>query len=193
MNKKTATIIILILISIIILLFSILIFNIKKGTKIDISNIQNASNVQIPNNEIVSQTNSDEIKISPNALITFNKNYLKCNHTVTVKEPISSDMVNMTKKEFSKLYNDWEILKFTNSDIELSKDFNGFCDEHFLVKSTDDGFIAIYNINFDNSLTLKEKTQIALKYLSNSDIEELKSGIKLYGIDKLNAYIENFE
>lgn len=193
MNKKTAIIIVLLLISVIILFFSILIFNIKKDPNVDIPNIQNTSNIQISNTEIISQTSSDEIKISPNALITFNKNYSKCNHTIKVKESISPDMVNMTKNQFSKLYSDWDILKFTNSEIELSKDFNDFCNEHFLVKSTDDGFIAIYNINFDNSLTLKEKTQIAIKYLSDSDIEELKSGIKLYSIDKLNAYIENFE
>ena len=38
-----------------------------------------------------------------------------------------------------------------------------------------------------------EKTEIAVKYLSLEDINELENGVVLYGKENLNSYIENFE
>lgn len=77
--------------------------------------------------------------------------------------------------------------------LNCQKHLNGNCGEHFLVKSNPSGYISIYNINTDDTLELKEETEIAVKYLAESDIEELKSGITIYGKESLNSYIENFE
>ena len=60
----------------------------------------------------------------------------------------------------------------------MQKDFNGSCNEHFLVKSND-GYVCIYNIKDDNSIELKEKTDIAVKYLSLVDMNELENGVTL--------------
>lgn len=193
MNKKTIIILMLILITTIICLFAMLMYNLKTVQQIGSVNTTDISDVENIQNSLIVQTSSSEILISPNATITFFKHYTECNHTTRIKENVSSDMVNMSQIDFANMYSDWSINKFTSSEIELFKDFSGRCDEHFLVKANADGYIDIFTIKKDNTLDLKEKTEIAIKYLSSTDIEDLKSGVILYGNENLNAYIENFE
>ena len=100
-------------------------------------------------------------------------------------------MANITKSEFLKLYSDWEIKDFSNTDVELYKIFSGNCGEHFLVKSSLNGFVEIYRIKDDGTYELHETTEIAIKYLSDDDRKELENGVILYGKENLNSYIEN--
>lgn len=180
----------LITIGLIILLFGILIYNIKVNSSFENSNLERINDVQ---NLSVLQTSVEKEKISPSAVITFFKHYTGCNHTIQIIENVPSNIVNMSQEEFSNIYSDWEVQKFTSTEIELSKNFMGNCGEHFLVKANLDGYIDIYYIKDDGSLELKEETEIAIKYLSASDIDELKSGVPLNGKTNLNAYVENFE
>lgn len=195
MRKKSIVIIMFIITAIILFLFALLIYNLiitqKVDDKTDIQMIQASENYEIISDNIT-LTNSQEIKISPNAIIVFSKFYSGCGHTVKSKEKVSINMVNMTESEFCNLYSDWKIDKFTSEEIELSKNFDGNCDEHFLVKSNNE-YIEIYTIHDDNSLKLYKKTDIAVKYLTDDDIAELKEGITIYGRNNLNAYIESFE
>ena len=195
MNKKSIVIIMFIITAIILFLFALLIYNfiIKQNVdnKTDIQMVQTSENYEVISGNIT-LTNSQEIKISPNAIIVFSKFYSGCGHTVKSKENVSINMVNMSESEFCNLYSDWKINKFTSEEIELSKNFDGNCDEHFLVKSNNE-YIEIYTIHDDNSLGLYKKTDIAVKYLTDDDIAELKEGITIYGRNNLNAYIESFE
>lgn len=195
MNKKTSVVIMIGLIAIIAILLVILLFNLNKKTTIGNENIVTINTYENPANLLtdrIVKTSSEETTVSPNASITFFKYYKLCNHTVKVKETVSEEMVNLTKTELENLYSNWKIDKFTNDEIELYKEFNENCGEHYLVKSLD-GYVTIYNLHEDNSTELKEQTDIAVKYLALEDMNELENGIILYGKENLNAYIENFE
>lgn len=196
MKKRTIIISMIAIIFIILALIIILIYNLNKNTDIGISSNVEVQKVAHNVEDIVSvnilQTNSANITISPNASITFFRYYRGCGHTIKSKENITNDMVNMSQDEFNKLYSDWQINKFTSTEIELFKEFAGTCDEHYLVKSNN-GYVCIYIIKNDNSFELQENTDISVKYLSNDDIAELEKGVILYGKEDLNSYIENFE
>ena len=152
----------------------------------DVNNIYNVEQLNTVN------TNTNEVKLSPNGYITFLKYYKKCGHISKEKIKVTDNLVNLTKDELSQLYSDWQINKFTSLDVELYKEFDGNCGEHYLVKTTN-GYITIYIMNDDNSVELKETTDIATKYLSLEDMNELENGVTLYGKEALNSYIENFE
>ena len=146
----------------------------------------------IVNNISTISTNFNEIRVSPNASLTFYKYFNTCGHTTKERITATDNLVNLTKDELANVYSDWQINKFTSSEIELYKEFDASCGEHYLVKSTN-GYITIYLLKSDNSTELKETTDIAVKYLSLEDMNELENGVTLYGKDSLNAYIENFE
>lgn len=187
MKKRVFLIIIIISILAIIISFSVLVFSISKISK----NTESS----LPKNEVVQNalpTSYSEICISPNATLTKICTYKKCGHTVTASESVPNSLVNITEDDFKKLYSEWNLVKFTPSLVEVSRKLAGNCDEHFLVKDTN-GYIAIYHIKNDNDFELLETTGIATKYLSQIDLNELENGVTLYGKEKLNAYIEDFE
>lgn len=192
MRKNFFIALILIIIASIIITFAVIIYNLKSVQHIGSTN-ETIENIQTVPQYTTVQTSYEEIKLSPNAILTFLKHYDGCGHTLKEKENISTEMANITKSEFLKLYSDWEIKDFTNTDVELYKNFSGNCGEHFLVKSSSDGFVEIYRIKDDGTYELHETTEIAIKYLSNDDRKELENGVILYGKENLNSYIENFE
>lgn len=110
---------------------------------------------------------------------------------------ISKDMVN-NETELSSKYikddclNEWEDYAQTvQEEIQASKILNEE-NKHYVVKERD-GNICIYYINAKNEEILYKVTDISIEYLEKEDIESLKQGIDVYGLQKLNQLIEDFE
>ena len=149
MNKKIIIALILIIIASVVTTFAIIIYNLKSVQNIGSAN-ETIENFQTTSPYTTVPTSYDEVKLSPNAILTFLKHYDGCGHTLKEKENISAEMANITRNEFSKLYSDWKIKNFSNTDVALYKDFSGNCGEHFVVKSSSDGFVEIYRIKDDS-------------------------------------------
>lgn len=138
------------------------------------------------------QASTNQEKISPNCFITFKINYKKCGHEINKYEKIEENLVNKTKEELQKVYSDWEIEDFSDSNIVLSKNEEGYCDEHYLVQDKE-GKIEIYKILEDGTKTKFQETEISTEFLSEADKEQIKEGIRINGKQKLNQLIEDFE
>lgn len=143
------------------------------------------------NNKIVN-ANSKEEKITPNTKLVLRKYYEECGHSINEYVEIPSELINMTKDELQEQYKDWNINSFSEKEVILIKIVNDFCNEHFILKELD-GYVAIYKIDKNGKETLKEKTTISTKYLTETDKEHLKNEVKIFGIENLNKYIEDFE
>lgn len=138
------------------------------------------------------EASTEQEKISPNCFITFKINYRKCGHEINSYEKINKSLVNKTKEEFKKQYSDWNIEEFSDSNIVVSKNEEGYCGEHFLVQDKD-GKVVIYKILEDGTKQNYEQTEISTEYLSNSDKIQIKEGIEVNGKKNLNQLIEDFE
>lgn len=197
MKKYYYAIMVGIAVIIIVLLATVVLFNIRKANvkygnqTLENTAVEEDKAIEKINNEVV-HTNSWSEKISPNAIIIFNKYYKKCDHTSVTRENVTNEMVNLTVEEFMDLYSDWTLKSFTSDEIILYKEIDDECGEHYVVKTLDNN-IAIYKINNENKLDLIEKTEISIKYLPQIDVENLERGVSLVGKEELNAYIENFE
>ena len=198
MNK-----VILILVSIIIIIVSIItavvIYNgeDEEQAKVSIKNIEENTTNTLNNtinsdNQNVIETNVKEVRISPNAFITFKETYEGCGHTKVDFVEVPEDFVNLSKEELKDKYSDWNIEKFTDTDIILSKDFEGSCDEHFIVKDVD-GIVTAFKIKEDGTEEEYEITDIATEYLTDTDKIEMEKGIKVNGKQNLNQLIEDYE
>ena len=200
---------------ILIILFTVIILGIAAGTYIFVSkenkkteneNVQNVLNkvsdkmekdytkeleeLNKLNNSL--ETNSNEEKISPNCLLTLKKHYDKCGHTTKEYVDIQENLVNKTQEELEEKYPNWEVEKFSSGEIILYKEYNGMCDEHYILKEKD-GKIVIYKIDENEQEKLYETTEIAIDYLTDEDKENIKNGIKVNGKEELNQLIEDFE
>lgn len=137
-------------------------------------------------------TNSSITKLSPDCKITFIKKYLSCNHSIREIQNISPNLVNLSLEEFTGLYSDWSVDEFSEKEVILSKEIPSYCSEHFIVKENT-GYICVYSISSNGDFSLLKNTEIPTKYLPDGDIKELQKGVKIYGKDNLNSYLENFE
>lgn len=200
MNNKTIIVLMIVGMFIVSLFTGIYIYKIfnQKETKFakvnEIYNnrtVEEDENVLEINNRIVN-ANSKEEKITPNTKLVLRKYYEQCGHSINEYVEMPSELINMTREELQEQYKDWSINVFSEKEVILIKIVNDFCNEHFVLKELD-GYIAIYKIDKNGKETLKEKTAISTKYLTETDKEHLKNEIKIFGIENLNKYIEDFE
>lgn len=138
------------------------------------------------------QASTNQEKISPNCFITFKTNYKKCGHETNQYEKIGDNLVNKTKEELQNVYSGWKIEDFSESNILLSKDEDGYCDEHYLVQDKE-GKVTIYKILEDGKKQIFQETEISTEYLSDFDKIQIKEGIRVNGKQNLNQLIEDFE
>ncbi len=120
---------------------------------------------------------------------------------VNIKNKINTSNENMVKNEIEisaeyvkdDCLNEWSDYALAVEE-ELREASENIDDEnkHYIVKEKD-GNISIYYINEKNEEILYRVTDISLEYLSNEDVESLKQGIDVYGIQNLNQLIEDFE
>ena len=155
----------------------------------DIDNDENNDNDE---NSIIIKTSSGEEKTTPNTLIIFESYYSKCGHSKIRSEKIANEYVNKTKEEMKKIYGDWEIKSFSSDRIELYKNENSLCGNHYIVKE-ENGYVTVYNINKDGQEVLSDKTDISTKYLPKDDNDLLKNGIKANSTSQLEQILADFE
>lgn len=137
-------------------------------------------------------TNQSEIKLSPNAIICFEKYYTDCGHTIVEKKQIEESEVNKTEEYIKNEYTDWKVESFSADEVNLYKEVEGTCDKHYLITIKDDN-IAVYTIDEDGNTILKEVTDIPIMYLPEEDISLLEQGITANGDNELAKKLEDFE
>lgn len=161
----------------------------KESNYIQENHIQ--ENLVNSNIDLITTTSKEE-KVSPNCIFIFKVYYKKCEHITVDKETASQIMVNKTREDLESIYKDWNIVTFRNDEVLFYKEEEGICSEHYMLKELE-GCIAIYSLDEEESQILKEKTAIITTYLPEEDINRLKEGIKVYGRDRLNKALEDYE
>lgn len=194
--KKTIWIIILLILAIIIgFRVGVYLYNKEENKKQLDSNVQNSLYNNTVNNTstVEIQTSVAKEKISINTEVVEEIYYVQCDHLIRNTRKDIKSLVNMTKEELAKKYPDWEIKEFSTDKVTLYKEEQGFCNEHYLVKDVD-GVVTIYNMDNEDKINdLIEITEIETKYLTETDQEDLKQGIRVYTEQKLNKLLEDFE
>ena len=138
------------------------------------------------------KTSNEEEKTSPNCAIVLKVYHEACKHLIEKKQSIEETQVNMTEEELKERFSDWEVQKFTPTEIVLYKEVPEFCDEHYLLKE-ENGYISIYKLDENDNEEFFQTTEISTEYLTDEDLEQIKNGIKIYTEKELNKTLEDFE
>lgn len=165
--------------------------NQKYSTNTNANEILNQVNYSVKN-DITINTDTNEEKTSPNATLILKRKYEECGHIIKEYKRINEGLVNLTEEELAKKEKDWEVEKFSNMEVILIKEVEGFCDEHYILRESE-GIIAVYKIGKDNKEEIEELTGISIQYLTENDKMEIKQGIRVYGKEELNTILENYE
>ena len=156
------------------------------------SNIEPA--LEVEENTVISslETSVEEEKTTPNTLMVYKIYYTKCKHYIQEYEEIDASLVNDTEEELKEKCKDWEIEKFSSEEVELSKEEEKFCNQHFKLK-LENNAIVVYQIDEEGREKEYEQTGITTEYLTQEDILKLKTGIIVYGKENLTSTIEDYE
>ena len=155
-----------------------------------------ATNVVVqkePTKEVnIISTSTKEETVSPNATILKKEYYKGCDHLVRDLSDVSEMLVNKTKSEVENYYPEWEVDSFSNSEITIYQEKEGFCPQHYLIKEHN-GVLGIYTIAQNGTITFKQDTQIQTMYLPEVDLQRVREGIEAIGDTQLNTVLEDFE
>ena len=193
LNKKIAITISIISIVLLGAIFGYIMFDsqpeVNEDTMLDNENV-----LAIENNQEISavQTAVEEVRTTPNTLVIYKTYYTVCKHYIQRYEDIDISLVNLTEKEFKEKNREWSIEKFSAEEIELSKEEEAFCNEHYKLK-LENNVIVIYKIDEAGKETEYEQTGITTEYLTNEDILKLTTGIEVYGKENLTSTMEDYE
>ena len=116
------------------------------------------------------------------ALNEMTENSINISKTLDSAEEVTDDCLNE--------WNDYN--QYVNERIEEASNNLAEDDTHYLLKDVL-GYIEVYYLDENNEQYLYKKTTIPTAYLSQEDIEDLKIGIEVTGIEALNKTLEDFE
>ena len=119
------------------------------------------------------KTNSEERKTSPNCVITLKVYHESCEHLIETRQSIEETEVNMTEEELKERFNDWEVQKFTPTEIVLYKEVPEFCNEHYLLKE-ENGYITIYRLDENGKAEFFNTTEIPTEKELNKILEDFE-------------------
>lgn len=163
------------------------------NTKYNVEEAKQVNNVQaIYENETMITTTSQEEKISPNAKFALKKYYDECSHFEYEEAELPVELVNLTKEEVEDYYADWEVEKFSEDELVLGKEINGYCNQHFLIRLEDEN-VNVYRMGTLGELNEFKKTDIVRDYLPEEDVKNLEEGITVFGEGKLSSVLEDYE
>lgn len=153
------------------------------------------TNFSIPNdNQVIAEAVSTELKVKPNMEFGIKEYFDECGHFNFEYAELPKELINMTRQEIEDHYNGtYEVEEFDEKSLILSREINGMCDNHYAIKLNENEVVAVYKINTDTSYSLYETTEISRDFLPVDDVENLKEGIIVYGIGKVNSILEDYE
>ena len=141
--------------------------------------------------ENIITVSTDEIKLSPNAEMVIRKNFKLCGHTTVNRMNIPMEMVNYTESELEKKYTGWNIEKFTQEEVILSKEIEANCDEHYVLRIEEEK-LKIYSQITEDKYNYIDELNIQIELLPSLELAELEHGIEVYGEEELNNLVENY-
>lgn len=162
---------------------------------------QSKINQRVMSNEIVPTENieisainihSEEEKTTPNTLMIYKTYYTKCMHFIQEYEEIDASLVNCTEEDLREKCKDWKIDSFSREEVELSKEEDAFCNQHYQLR-LENNVIVVYQVDENGIETEYEQTGITTEFLTEEDILKLTTGIFVYGKENLISTIEDYE
>lgn len=186
-------ILILLIISIGSIMLLIIAFTDIKGSSMEsIDKFAEIENESITNNTEIITTSYSSTKISPDAILSFNIYYKGCGHTIKEEKMAEEDIINKTEQDITEKYREWDIKKFSVDNVVLYKEVNDVCDNDYIIKEKD-GNVVVFKLDNEGKEVLYDVTSIEVQYLPETDLVQLRDGIKVNGVEKLNQIIEDFE
>lgn len=141
------------------------------------------------------QTVSTDRRITAlkNTKVEWKLRFDGCGHYITLKS--QGDIEGMNKEEAKAAYSDYSAELFTSAYVSLVKDSDGFCPEHYVMLSGEDGdMLEVYK---RNTQTLENEHITSIDISPDRFAEDIAAlqadGLLFNSLQEINEYIESVE
>ncbi len=100
-------------------------------------------------------------------------------------------LLDRTFQDMQSLYEDWQIVSFSNAEVVMRRTMEGKSEERYIV-SQKDGFVAVFYEEEQNGESLHELTDTPLSSLPIEERERLKEGISVTGEENLSKILADY-
>ena len=135
---------------------------------------------------------SKEEKITVNTKGKMNISYMECGHVEEIALDLDDTFINLNEDKFKEKFIGWNIKEFSESNVEIEKEVDGYCYNHFVIKLAENKIMIYRKLNEADEELFKE-TDIGVEFLTEEDILKLEEGIEVYAVENLNSVLEDFE
>ncbi len=147
---------------------------------------------QIKSETNLKTTSAIEEKLSPNCIVIEKQYFKGCDHLLREEREAPIEWTNFSKEEIQNQYPGWVIEKFTNDEIVVYQEQEGFCGQHYIIRENN-GILSVYTIDENGNEEWKEDTGIQTMYLPETDLEKIKNGIEALGDAELRTILGDYE
>lgn len=126
--------------------------------------------------------------IEEHAEVILITHYLGCGHEVE-RTLTSENYVGLTQKQIQALYPQYTILSFDSTHVELKREVEGVCPQHYMVKLEGSNLV-IYQRTEDDSW---RKVQTIEDFTMPYPDQALTEGVIFDDMHQIERYLENFD
>lgn len=143
------------------------------------------------NSLFVTPVVNSEVKIKKDGELTYQYYYTNDAITKEQVEPVPEFLEGMTRDQLQSVYTDWQIVYFAPDKVILRCKIEGKSDEVFYLGSYN-GYLSVYEEDDQKKLKLKEKTEIPLTILPETERAQLEEGFYVQGEENLARILSDY-
>lgn len=130
-------------------------------------------------------------KITPSTKMVYQYYYPKDDVMEQQEDIPPYFLLDLTFEDMKKLYNNWQVISFSEKEVVLRKMVEGESEQHYVV-GQQDGYIAVFYAKEKSGINLHEITSTPISSLSKGEQERLNEGIPVIGDEQLSKILEDY-
>lgn len=134
------------------------------------------------------EASSTTNKIQPYTQMVYQYYYPQDGITKVQEEVPPYFLLDLTLEDVKRLYEDWQIISFSDKKVIMRRSMNGSSDERYIL-GQQDGSVAVFYEEEKNGISLHELTKIPVSSLPPEEQERLQEGIFVLGYENLSKVL----
>lgn len=172
----------------------------EKLSQIDAQNNKPKESMEVKNNIdegiTAAKNTNQEKKLTENTKIIFERNYIKSNESDKEIVYPKQNWIGKNEEEFQKLFDDWEINQFNESEVIAKKIIDSYSPKYYklgIAKKNDNEYIAIYNYDKEGQELIKYISDTPLSLLNKQEQNKIKKGLIFNNSEEIYRMLENYD
>lgn len=142
--------------------------------------------------DVAASVQSEE-RINENCEIEIRYEYTLCSHTKVANSNVSMAEIGISKEEFAEKYEGYSIDAFSSDKVIVSKRFDTYCDEHFIVKEQNGEVHILRNKMGTDEFESVMKAELIVENIPEKELKKLRAGRVFPSLEEAHDYIEAVE